>query len=76
MPVRDSMVGEFEASLAKDMLPDATPFAEGVNVAVNCTCCPAGIVTGKDKPVRPNADPVTVPDDTVTLAPDALSVPG
>src|ERR1700690_1022012 len=75
VPVRDSIVGEFEASLAKDMLPDATPFPEGVNVMVNCTCWPAGIVTGSDSPLKVNAEPFTVSEDTVTLAPLALSVP-
>src|SRR6202142_4319341 len=76
VPVRDSIVGAFDASLAKDMLPDATPLAEGVNVTVNCTCWPAGIVRGKDRPLRVNAEPFTVSEDTVTLAPPALSVPG
>jgi hypothetical protein len=44
--VKFSTVGEFEALLANDTLPDAVPVPEGVNVTVNCACCPAGIVTG------------------------------
>src|SRR5271170_2462889 len=75
VPVNDSIAGEFEALLANDMLPDATPVPEGVNVTVNCTCWPAGIVTGNESPPRAKADPVTLPDETITLSPVALSVP-
>src|SRR5271166_1233639 len=75
VPVRDSTVGEFEAALANDMLPDATPVPAGVNVTVNCTCCPAGITTGNDTPLRTKAEPVTLPEATVTFSPLALSVP-
>src|SRR5579862_4059110 len=75
VPVRDSTVGEFEASLVKNTFPDATPFPAGVKVIVNCTCCPAGMVTGSDNPLKANADPVTLSEDTVTLLPVALRVP-
>jgi hypothetical protein len=58
VPVNDSIVGEFEALLANDMLPDATPVAEGVKVTVNCTCWPAGIVMGNDgNPLMAKAEP-------------------
>src|ERR1700730_8690017 len=75
LPVNVSFAGEFEALLVNDMLPDATPVPEGVNVTVNPTCWPAGIVTGKVTPPRAKADPFTVAEFTMTLAPVALSVP-
>src|SRR5579863_7361260 len=75
VPVKSSTVGEFEALLANDTLPDAAPVPEGVNVTVNCTCCPAGIVTGNDNPVTAKAETMTLSDDTITVWPVALSVP-
>src|SRR5689334_12211707 len=75
VPVSDSTVGELEASLRKVMLPDTTPFPDGVNFTVNCTCWPAGIVTGKLIPLSEKAEPLTVPDDTVTSATVAFKVP-
>jgi hypothetical protein len=67
VPVKSSTVGEFEALLAKDTLPDAAPVPEGLNVTVNCTCCPAGIVTGNDNPVTAKAEPITLSEDTITV---------
>ena len=52
---------------ANDTLPDAAPVPEGVNVTVNCTCCPAGIVTGNDNPVTAKAEPITLSEDTITV---------
>src|SRR5580704_17089870 len=73
VPVQNSTVGEFEALLVNETLPDAAPVADRVNVTVNCTCWPAGIVKGKDgNPLTPNAEPVTISEVTVTLRPLAL----
>ena len=47
---------EFEALLAKETRPEAAPVACGVNATVNCTLLPAGIVTGKDSPLRVNSE--------------------
>ena|SRR5580704_1373625 len=76
VPANDSMVGEFEAVLANDRLPDAAPVAEGVNVTVNPTCCPAGITIGYDgNPLSAKTGLFKVSEFTVTLATLAVSVP-
>jgi hypothetical protein len=75
VPLNESM-GEFEALLAKETVPEAAPVAWGVNARVNCTLLPAAIVTGKDSPLRVNSELLTLADVTVTLAPVALSVAG
>src|SRR5580700_5538159 len=69
-------MGELEALLAKETVPEAAPVACGVNVTVNCTLLPTAIVTGKDSPLRVNSELLTLADVTVTLAPVALSVAG
>src|SRR5579864_5335169 len=74
-PLNES-AGEFEALLTKLSAPEAVPVACGVNVTVNCALLPAGIVTGKDSPLRVNSELLTLADVTVTLAPVALSVAG
>jgi hypothetical protein len=75
VPLNES-AGELEALLAKETVPEAAPVACGVNARVNCTLLPAGIVTGKDSPLRVNSELLTLADVTVTLAPVALSVAG
>src|SRR5580693_5980831 len=76
VPLNES-VGEFEALLAKETVPEeAAPVAWGVNATVNYTLLQAGIVTGKDSPLRVNSELFTLADVTVTLAPVALSVAG
>ena len=42
---------------------------------VNGTLWPAGILNGKDKPLRTNSELFEVAEDTVTLEPLALSAP-
>jgi len=74
-PLNES-AGEFEALLTKESVPEAVPVACGVNVTVNCALLPAGIVTGKDSPLRVNSALLMLADVTVTLAPVALSVAG
>jgi len=75
VPLNESTAG-FEALLAKETVPEAAPVACGVNVTVNCTLLPAGIVTGNDSPLRVNSELLRLADVTVTLAPVALSCAG
>lgn len=75
VPVKDSAVGEFAALLMNERTADAVPLLCGVNPIVNEALWPAEIVTGKESPLKANSELVLVPDDTVTLVPDALSVP-
>ena len=42
---------------------------------VNGTLWPAGILSGKDKPLRTNSELFEVAEDTVTLEPLAPNVP-
>src|SRR5271154_6517371 len=76
VPVKVSMVGEFEALLVNDTLPDAEPVAVGANVTVNCTGWPGGTVMGNDdNPLTAKAEPVTLSEFTITVSPVALRVP-
>src|ERR1700730_1867891 len=76
VPVNDWSAGEFEALLVNDMLPDARPVAEGVNVIANWTGWPTGMVIGyDDNPLRAKAEPFRASEYTITLAPVAVSVP-
>ena len=75
VPLNES-TAEFEALLAKETVPEAAPVACGVNATVNCTLLPAGIVTGKDSPLRVNSELLRLAEVTVTLAPVALSCAG
>ena len=74
MPVNDSFVGEFEALLAKAIVPEAVPLDCGVNVTVTGVLCPAVIVKGNETPLNLNSDVVVEADDTVTFDPVALNV--
>ena len=74
MPVRDSVVA-FEALLVKPSVPEAVPEACGAKAIVIGTLCPAAIVSGKIIPLRENSGLFKLAEDTVTLAPVALSFP-
>ena len=74
LPVNDSLVGEFEALLAKEIVAEAVPLDCGVNVTVIALLCPAVIVNGNDTPLRVNSDVLAEADDTVTFDPVALNV--
>ena len=74
-PVRDWKVGVLEALLAKLKLADAVPEACGVKVRMNGAELPAAIVTGSEMPLSANSGLLKLADDTVTLAPVAVSVP-
>ena len=64
-----------EALLAKVRLADVVPEACGAKVTVNGAELPAAMVTGSEIPLSANSGLVTLADDTVTLAPVAVSVP-
>jgi hypothetical protein len=74
LPVKESLVGEFEALLAKEMFAEAVPLDCGVNVTVTDVLCPAVIVNGNDTPLSLNSDELAEADDTVTFDPVALNV--
>ena len=64
-----------EALLAKLRLADAEPEACGAKVTVNGAEFPAAMVTGNESPLSANSGLLKLADDTVTLAPVAVSVP-
>ena len=64
-----------EALLAKARLADVVPEACGAKVTVNGAELPAAMVSGSEIPLSANSGLVTLADDTVTLAPVAVSVP-
>ena len=74
VPPRESTVGEPEALLANEAVPDAAPVACGVKVTVNCRLLPAAIVVGNEMPLSVNSELLRFAEDTVTLVPVALSV--
>lgn len=75
MPVNASEVGEFDALLRNEMLPEAAPDAWGVKVTVKGALCPAINVTGNVMPLTENPSPLQLPDNIVTAEELAVSVP-
>jgi len=75
-PVRDSFSCESEAELENERDPDTVPLLCGVKATPNDMLCPAAIVTGNDAPVKANWELLLEAEDTVTLAPVALTVIG
>src|SRR5437899_846546 len=74
LPVIDSIVGEFEALLTKEMLAVSVPLAWGVKVKANDALWPAASVNGNDTPLRVNSELLEVAEETLTLEPAALRV--
>ena len=68
-------VGLFEALLLIDRTAVALPVACGAKVRVKGTLCPAGIVTGRERPLSENSAPLRLADETDTLVPLALRTP-
>ena len=66
---------EVEALLAKESMAEAVPDVCGAKTTVIGTLCPAAMVSGKATPLTENSGLLTLAEDTVTLAPVALSVP-
>jgi len=74
VPPKESTVGELEALLVNEAVPEAAPVACGVNVTMNCRLLPAAMVAGNEMPLSVNSELLTLADEIVTLAPAALSV--
>src|SRR5215831_6673743 len=74
-PVSDSVVGEFEASLANEAVSVAVPLSCGVKVTLKFALLPAAIVRGSVMPVILYSEVFTDAELTVTLAPDAVNFP-
>ena len=75
VPLADSTRDESEALLENKMLVDVLPLIRGANVSVKGTLCPAAIVRGYVRPVSANSELLELAEETVTLAPLALSAP-
>ena len=75
VPLTDSARDESEALLENKILADALPLACGANVSVKGTLCPAAIVRGNVIPLNANSELLELAEETVTLAPLALSAP-
>lgn len=76
MPVSASLILAVVALLLKMTVALAMPVVFGLNVNVNDTLDPAGIVTGRDRPPSVNtAESVEFAALTVTLPPFAVSMP-
>jgi hypothetical protein len=73
-PVSDS-VEEVEALLENESMAEAVPDVWGAKTTVTGTLCPAAMVNGKMTPLTENSGLLRLAEDTVTLAPVALSVP-
>ena len=61
--------------LANTKLAAVVPLACGVKVTLQDTLCPAAMVNGKARPVTVNSGVLGLAAVTVTLAPEAVSVP-
>ena len=75
VPVADSVVVDGWALLVKVRIALSAPATCGLNVNVNGTLCPEGMVTGSDKPPIVNRELFEVAAVTVTSAPVALRAP-
>lgn len=60
LPARLKVCGEFPALSLKTMLPVDPVVDVGVYWTLNVACCPALIVTGKEKPLIPKPVPDSV----------------
>jgi hypothetical protein len=75
VPVRASVEVEGCASLVTVSVALAAPAVVGLKVIVNGTLCPAGMVTGSDRPLTVNSELFVLAAVTVTLAPLAVRFP-
>ena len=75
VPLTASSVGEFEASLEKEIFSEAVPEPSGENVSTKFALLPAAMVIGNEMPVTENGGATDGGDERVTLAPLALRVP-
>jgi hypothetical protein len=76
VPDRDSVAVLFDALLASDSVPDAAPLALGAKATLRETLCPEAMVIGSAAPLRVKRELLLEAEETVTLAPEALTVMG
>jgi len=76
VPPKESTVGELEALLTKEAVPEVAPVACGVKVTVNGKLLPAVMVVGKEMPLKVNSELLRFAAVTVTFTPVALSDAG
>jgi hypothetical protein len=67
VPVKATVVGEAEASVTMEMLPETLAVEVGAKVALKVMVLPGARVTA-EKPVTPNCAPVTLSDETFKFA--------
>ena len=75
VPVSDSSVVADWTLLANVREAETAPVVCGLNVTVNEALCPAGIVTGSERPPTLNTELLPRTLVTVTFAPEAVSFP-
>ena len=75
VPVDKSVVVEGCALLVNVRVALSAPATSGLKVTVNGTLCPAGIVTGRDRPPITNSELFVLAAVTVTLTPLAFRLP-
>ena len=76
LPARLATAGELEALLTKEALSEALPLACGVKTTWNEALAPAARVSGNVTPLKVNSEVPNPAEETVTLAPLALSEAG
>ena len=75
MPAMAPVAGEFGALLENERVPDAVPLPCGAKGNINRDALPgAGLVSGNHAPCKANCELLLLAEETVTLAPLALSV--
>jgi hypothetical protein len=74
VPVNPWTVGELDALLTKESLPDAAPLLWGANLTVSETLLPAEIVMGNVVPLKVNSELVVVAEEITTLEPTVLKL--
>lgn len=75
VPANAAVTDGLVALLVNVTVAEDAPLAWGANVQVNGALCPAARVTGNDNPVSLNSGLLELADETVTLAPLAISDP-
>jgi hypothetical protein len=69
LPDRETVVGEFVASLTIERLPTAAPGEAGTNCTLKELLCPGEIARGRVRPLVLNPAPLTVAWVTITTEP-------
>jgi hypothetical protein len=75
VPVSVSVVVAGWALLVKVSVPLAAPDTCGLKVTINETLCPAGMITGSERPPTVNTELFELAAVTVTFAPLAVRLP-